>query len=125
MKKSNILKEIIFLPEKFNNENNELSFYTLLKNTGYIDYYKEISENDIALVISNNLVCIEYWLQWSEDKRGSSGWYFLKKNQYLYEVNKIGSKTKINNFFINSLNACSHFIKKEIDDIICSGNSTE
>jgi len=111
-----IVKEILLLPFKFEKSSNDKSFYFLLQDTGYFEVYDKIAEDVILKELINNLDCIEYWFLWSKNKR-DNGWYFIKKeNKYI--VGNISSDEQIENFeFDDVIEACSFFIKKEIESI--------
>lgn len=114
-----IIKQIIFLPIEFGKTGNNQSIYSLLQKTGYFDVYDKITESTILQELLNHLFCIKYWLAWSEDKRSTSGWYFLKKDNDKCVVGNIGLNGQINEEFnfVDATKACSVFIKQEIESI--------
>src|SRR5690606_38481100 len=114
----NVIKNIIFLPIDFSESDNSQSIYSLLKNTGYFSVHSKINENTILQVLTNYMDCIEYWFYWSDNKRNNDGWFFLRGND-TYVVGNIGSNGQIiEKFeFNNVVEACSFFIKKEIESI--------
>lgn len=114
-----IIKKIIFLPIEFGKNNNNQSIYSLLQLTGYFDVYDKITETAILQELINHLDCVEYWLAWSENKRSTNGWFFLKKESGMYVVGNIGLNGQINEEFEfdDATKACTVFIKKEIESI--------
>jgi hypothetical protein len=117
-----IIKQIIHLPLEFGKIDNNLSFYTLLRKTGYFDVYTNVTINAIVQELPNHQHCIEYWLIWSENKRSSDGRYFIKKDDQLYIVGRLsadGNKNEVFEFD-NAVEACSAFIKREIECVRAS-----
>jgi len=114
-----IIIRILFIPFEFSRSNNTNSVYSLLQETGYFDVYNKITEKAILQELINYLDCIEYWLAWSEDKRSSNSWYFLKKASDKYVVGKISLNGQMNEEFEfdDGVKACSVFIKREIESI--------
>ena len=116
MKKHNILRDIVFLPKRFSEGNT--SMYSLLKESGYFELHNQISEVDILEVLNENLECIDQWLNLSEDKRSSSGWYFKQNDNGKFVVGYYPSDGNFQLYEYNDeLEACAVFIKQEIDDI--------
>ncbi len=113
---SDVLDLIIALPETFNTSGT-VSIKDLLKETGYCDIYDLISEISIAEVLSTNLQAVNYWLEYSEDKRTSSGWYFKKSKNETYIVGKIDMTETSEVTFTDKFKACAAFIKREIETI--------
>ena len=75
-----IINNIIQLPTMFHSRG-DISMYTLLKESGYFENYDQITESDITAELLRFPVYINSWLNWSDDKRSASGWFFnLNKN---------------------------------------------
>ncbi len=61
---------------------------------------------------------IEYWLAWSENRRSDSGWYFTKGEDGQYVVGYYPQRNGFKEIeFSDKFNACTAFIKKEIESI--------
>jgi hypothetical protein len=117
MERNQIIKSIMSLPEKFYSEQNE-SIYTLLKETGYFELHAEINEKDIFDLLIQYPEHIKQWLNWSENKRSSSGWYFKESENQKYIVGSFPDNGKLKTSeYTNAAEACSFFIKREIEDI--------
>jgi RimJ/RimL family protein N-acetyltransferase len=113
------IKKIILLPLDFNKVGNDQSIYSLLKDAGYFEIYDKVNEENILETLSNHKDWIEYWLAWSENKRGGDGWYLMKKGKNKYVVGRIGFGGENEEYFEfdNLLSGCAVFIKKEIESI--------
>jgi hypothetical protein len=122
MKEMNqIIEELIILPRKFNSLNN-LSFYALLKDTGYDEISDKISAQKIRDALIRHPDCIDEWKQYSEDQRSSSGFFFEKEGDEHYIVGFLSENKGYENFekYSDRFSACAIFIKLEIDAIIKS-----
>ncbi len=111
-----IIKKIIFIPRKFHELKN-ISTFDLLKDSGYFQNFKNISKKSIYDVLKINSDCLNEWILYSEDKRTTSGYYFLKG--WLFYIVGYYDPTKKNNYkklFINKIKACADFIKEEIEE---------
>jgi hypothetical protein len=116
MKKSHVIRNIICLPKRFSEEN--ASIYYLLKGSGYFELHNQISEADIFEELTQHLEYIEQWLNLSENKRSCSGWYFKQKDSGKYVVGYFPLKGNLKpTEYLNEVEACSAFIKREIEDI--------
>jgi hypothetical protein len=112
----NMISDIIHLPEKFYAGN--ASIYSLLKETGYFESHLQVNEAILLDELNKLPELVNQWLNWSDDKRSSSGWYFQKNATKGYVV---GYHPSIHNpiqlKFIDSKEACAAFIKREIESI--------
>ena len=117
MEKDQIIKSILRLPEIFYTEQNK-SIYSLLKKTGYFESFTEVNEKDIFDLLIQHPEYIKLWLNWSEDKRSSSGWYFKGSEDRKYIVGYYPDNGEIKlSEYTNAAEACSVFIKREIEEI--------
>ena len=125
MKKDKILLELIFLARKFS-KTPSLSIYALLKKAGYFENYNRISVKDIQGSLIQNRECVNDWLQYSDDKRTTSGWYYkiIDKNSFKVGYIKDGNDNVIG-VYTDPTEACSLFIKHEIDEIKDSGSVSD
>jgi hypothetical protein len=57
MKKAQVIKDIIFLPQRFSEGN--YSIHSLLKESGYFELYNQINEADIFEKLTQHLECID------------------------------------------------------------------
>ena len=112
-----LINEIISFPLKFNNLE-DISLYSFLKEIGYFKHYNEVYENDVAKTLIQHPECINAWLNWSENKRVTSGWYIQNQENGHYVVGYYPSyegNTQI--FYSDITNACAAFIIKEIEAV--------
>ena len=119
MNTSKIIKELIYLPRKFHQIKTQ-SIVLLLKETGYSEIQNKVEIQEIRDALVSNPECISDWMQYSEDKRTSSGWYFKPKGTDKFVVGYLSegrhSKKHLSEYD-NDVDACAIFIKHEIDDI--------
>ncbi|MFH1830519.1 MAG: hypothetical protein ABH871_07070 [Pseudomonadota bacterium] len=115
-----VVRNVLHIPRNFRKLGN-ISVHTLLKEGGYFEVYSLVSVGDIRASLISEPQCIEEWLLYSEDKRCSSGWYFMQTEKHSYIVGHYPSDNKLNVTYDDSLDACADFIKKEIEDIRQSG----
>jgi hypothetical protein len=114
---NNITKNILSLPEKFYALRN-VSIYDLLKETGYFELYSQINEATFLDELNKNPEQINYWLNWSNDKRTTSGWYIKEDENGKYVVGYFPSSEQSNQMEYSDLNeACAAFVKREIEEI--------
>jgi len=111
------IKKIIRLPYVLRKETGK-SIYSLLEETKYFDSHNKVSVEDMKTCLSENLEYIQYWLEYSADKRTSSGWYISKVRPDRFVVgllnsNNIHEETE----YSDELSACANFIKKEIEEL--------
>src|SRR5439155_14501585 len=72
-----IAAEIVTLPQRFHSLR-DVSIFLLLEATGYFGLHDQISAGDIRAALLRCPESNEEWMQYSEDKRTSSGWYLTK-----------------------------------------------
>ena len=111
---------IIGIPEILTREGN-ISFYSLLKKSGYFEMHDKITVEAIrqALLEEPDRVIdrVIDWIQYSEDQRCGE-WFFLRESGH-YEVGFIPSEgdeipaTK----YSDPLEACAIFIKHIIEEV--------
>lgn len=110
-----MLNDVINIPKKLREQNT--SFYKLLEKSGYFEFFSRINEVEILGQLNINPELVQQWMQYSDDKRITSGWYFTqdKDLQYVvgYHPRIIGTTpSKFNNI----KEACAAFIKIEIEE---------
>ncbi len=113
-----MVAQIITLPRRFHSLGN-VSVFSLLQATGYFGLHDQISEDDIREALHRCPECIQEWVQYSEDKRTSSGWYIMENDEGCYEVGYVseGGDLQERLVYDNQIDACAAFVKREIENI--------
>lgn len=114
-----VINEILDLPKRFYSAENNQSIHSLLKDTGYFEAYDSINEDKVKEALEQQPKYIDQWLSWSEDKRGGSGWYFIKSGGQKYVIGFLNSDTIISEKveYSDKNSACAAFIKREAESI--------
>lgn len=114
-----IATEIVTIPRKFHV--GDMSVFALLEATGYFKLHDQIAEDDIRAALMHCPECVQEWMQYVEDKRMSSGWYFTLNDEDLYETGYFDIKSVPNDTnrvqYENAMDACAAFIKHEIESV--------
>lgn len=120
MSSHKVISDILHIPRDFHKLKN-VSIYTLLKESGYFEIHSLISVEAIRMLLISEPKCYEEWLAYSKDKRCNSGWYFTQEEKHKYIVGYYPSRNKSSLSYEDPLEACSVFIKKEIENIRLCG----
>lgn len=114
MSRSQMIKQILGLPSEYVRLG-DVTMISLLREAGFYDTVDEITQAEILEVLRGFPNHFQEWQQYSEDQR-CDGWFLLNREdgQYLvaYTSSGIHSNQEI---FKDSLEACSSYIKKELD----------
>ena len=115
METEKIISDVINMPAKYNELGN-ITYYSLLRNAGYFEVHDQINEDKILEQLIKHPEWVKQWIQYSEDKRTASGWYFLQDTdgKYIVEYYPPQQKFKTLKFF-DIKEACAVFIKIEIE----------
>jgi hypothetical protein len=116
--KADIAKHIVTLPRTFHSLGN-ISIFSLLEETGYLELHNQVSLSDIRNAFARDLACVQEWMQYIDDQRCSSSWYFLLNDEGLYEVYDSNTDPTRSNQVVyeNAMDACAAFIKYQIESI--------
>lgn len=118
--KVDIAVQIVTMPRRFHSLGN-ISIFGLLEETGYFELHDQISEDDIRTALLCCPECVQEWIQYSEDKRSSSGWYLTLNDEGLYETAYFDIKAVPNTInrvqYKSGVDACAAFIKHEIETL--------
>jgi hypothetical protein len=116
---NDIATEIVTIPRKFHTS--DMSIFDLLKETGYFELHNEVSVSDIRNALARDPACVQEWMQYIDDQRCSSSWYFALNDKNLYEVGFYDSNAdpaRSNQVaYDNAMDACAAFIKHQIESI--------
>jgi hypothetical protein len=120
LNKNDMALQIASLPQRFHSLGN-VSMFSLLEATGYLGLHEQISETDIRKALVSCPECVQEWMQYSEDQRSSSAWYFTLNDEGLYETGHFDIKSVPNDTnrvqYENAIDACAAFIKHVIESI--------
>ena len=115
----NIATEIVTIPRRMHSE--DKSPFALLKETGYFELHDQVSVSDIRNALVRDPTCVQEWMQYIDDQRCSSSWYFALNDENLYEVGFYDSNAdpaRSNQVVCdNAMDACAAFIKHQIESI--------
>ena len=116
---SEITKNVLSIPRQFNSLSS-VSVHTLLRESGYFEHYKNISEDVIHNALADHPELIQEWMQFSEDKRTCAGWYVTQDTKGQYGVGRISENAVDDTWkieYARAIDACTAFIMREIEDI--------
>ncbi|MBI5361254.1 MAG: hypothetical protein HZA48_11810 [Planctomycetes bacterium] len=82
MKVDDVISKIIQIPYDFYNRG-DVSFLTLLKESGYFEIYNQVSIELVREFLIHEPKRIHEWLRYSEDDRSNKGWYFYQIERML------------------------------------------
>jgi hypothetical protein len=104
------IQQICNLPTEF--RDGEKSSRDLVREAG-IDV-RSLTAESIAAVLKTKPELVTEWLQWSEDKRSSPGYYFLSDGQR-HIVGYYPGDEQVE--FVDAIAACADFIVKEVNAV--------
>ena len=118
MELSDVTGELILLPRRFT-ESGAKPFCKLLEETGYPALKTQVSVRDIREALDANPECVSEWIRYSENKRCRSGWCLKKEGvkTFIVAYSEAASTSDISENHTDDLDACTPFIKCQIDDI--------
>jgi hypothetical protein len=113
-----VIQKIISLPKVFN-DLSDVSIFELIKETGYFQMHDQILEQNIREELNRHPEYVKEWLNYSEDKRSDSGYYFKQDDRDNYVVGYYDKKNRKQpkRIYTNQIEACASFVKNEIEDI--------
>ena len=118
--KDDIATEIVTIPRRMHSE--DKSPFTLLKETGYFELHDQVSVSDIREALTRDPTCLQEWMQYVDDLRCPSSWYFDfddDENQYevgFFDINADPNRSNRVQYE-NATDACAAYIKHEIESI--------
>lgn len=110
-----IIEAIIGLPSNYIACNT--SPWEFLKKSGYFAEHEQISDEIIRQKLAEHPERVNEWVNYSENKRSTPGWFLKTDDKRSYIVGYIDSQSRITeqNEFVDPITACAKFIKKEIE----------
>ena len=109
-----IVAKVVDIPWQFSIQG-DISIYKLLEQSGYFENHAALTAVEIKKALKINPGLVQFWLQYSEDKRTSGGWYFKNNDNGTFTVGNLQSNPEI--LFLDGIEACAEYIKKEIEEI--------
>jgi hypothetical protein len=107
-----VIERLCNLPANFHG--GDKSPRQLVAESGLVGCEAVLSVDGVSRYLSGHPKLIEQWLRWSEDKRVSSGWYFMRKaDKYVVGYFPKGETL----LFAEALPACAEFIVREVQAI--------
>ena len=118
--KADIAAEIVTIPRRMHSE--DKSPFALLKESGYFELHDQVSVSDIREALTRDPASVQEWMQYVDDQRCSSSWYFdfdADDNQYEVGFFDINANPNRSNRvqYENATDACAAYIKHEIESI--------
>ena len=100
--------------------------FALLKETGYFELHDEVSVSDIREALIRDPACVQEWMQYVDDLRCPSSWYFdFDDDENQYEVGYFDIKADPNRSnrvqYENATDACAAYVKHEIESMRSHG----
>lgn len=110
-----IIERIVHIPHDFNTRGN-ISETNLTKESGYFEQHERINEYEIMQVLKNYPHLIAAWIQWSEDKRSTASWHFVKFDDGECIVDYSGTDADFYDIkTFDEFETCAAFIKREVE----------
>jgi len=99
----------------------DVSFHALLIASGYADEHGGVDVSMIEDALRAHPEFVGDWLEYSEAKRSSAGWFIRKAASGGWEVGYVaeGAFEEVS-VYQDELEACAVFVKKEIDAVMAS-----
>jgi|GEM_PF-4371167 len=108
-----MLKDLLYFPEKIEQTNMSINEICDIISDGYTKQFPKLEE--LIGGLRSNRKLIGLWMQFSENKRGSPSWYFLKAGEK-YIVGYLDTDYQCNEgMFEDQYFACAVFIKLEME----------
>lgn len=115
MCKTELIEKLICLPSEFEKLGNE-SICSLIESLGHSD---EIEVNEIVLILKKQPHRVDEWINYSVNKRTSTGWYIRSCGENRFEVGCLDGKGTMGvpEYFEDPYLGCAKFIKFELDSL--------
>lgn len=96
----------------------DISAFAILEQSGYLERHADVTPDLLAEILTSDASLVDDWLAYSENKRTSSGWYFLRgiPDFAIGYVSDAGHKID-EDTYSDGAEACSNFIKKELEEM--------
>lgn len=96
------------------------SFFTLLMESGYAAARDKITHEAVKKELCDSPEYVKEWLQYSENKRTASGWYFSSIDNNTFEVAFLAENGQVHHRQTSSdvAEICAIFIRKEVESVL-------
>ena len=84
----------------------------LIARTGYPARWRSVSVGLLADTLRAHPEWVDAWIQWSEDKRVSSGWYISRCGESAFDVGSYPSVPPVR--YRDQTQACAVFVRHEL-----------
>ena len=109
------IEKIAHMPNDFHHLKNK-SELTLLQESGYFELHDQIYEDEIIKILKKDPNLIAEWLQWSDDSRSSSTWYFTRGDDGICFVGHWPDGKEFEKLITSDeFKACASFIKRQVE----------
>lgn len=113
----NTITDLIHLPRNFDSQG-DASIYSLLREVGYFDLHDQVTESAIQKRLREYPDLVREWMDFSEGKRVSAGWFFQEgPNGYQVGYSPESNNSHLPVDYSDAVAACAAFIKREAEDI--------
>ena len=110
-----IVEAICTLPDVF--RAGSQSAVDLIRLSGLPESPQSLTRAEVLALLSERPGLVDSWLQWSEDKRTSSGWFFVSEaSDFVVGFHPKGERL----VFSDRTEACAEFVLREAADLIVS-----
>ena len=107
-----VVAKICSLPVSFRADGR--SPLQLVAESGYLELAESVTVARVTQFLNENPTLVDSWLSWSEDKKVSSGWYFIDTSEgFVVGYHPNGQRL----VFSDKTHACAEFIVREVESI--------
>jgi hypothetical protein len=87
----------------------------LIARSGYGERWRSITVGLLADTLRQHPDWVDAWIQWSEDKRVSSGWYIARRGDSAFDVGYYPTVPPVQ--YSDRTHACAVFVRYELASI--------
>ena len=92
-----------------------MSARELIARSGYRDRWRSITVALLAHTLGEHPDWVDAWIQWSADKRVSSGWYIARRGEAAFDVGQYPAIAPVR--YGDLIQACAVFVRYELASI--------
>lgn len=105
---------ILSIPNALSSNSNGISLLDAIRETRYVQIRDSLDAEMLAEALRSDRSAVERWIQLSEDKRTSGGWYVLRESREIGQLSDACStrtfktiEDAVANFILNELDSAS------------------